>query len=53
MNKQLIAPIVALFVLLAKESYGVDIQSESVDVIVNGVLAVVALAGIFMNPKKG
>ncbi len=52
MNKQLIAPIVALIVLFVKESFGVDVQSEVVDTVLNGILAVITLAGIFMNPKR-
>ena len=52
MNKALIAPIVALALLLAKQTFGVEFDSETQNAIVDGVLALITLAGIFMHPNK-
>ncbi len=52
MNKKLIVPIVALIVLLSKESLGVEFDSKEIDVIVEGLLAISVVFGIFTNPKR-
>lgn len=52
MNKALIAPIVALALLVVKEVYAVEISDEIANKITEGVLALVVLFGFFVNPKK-
>lgn len=51
-NKALIAPIIALAVLVVKEVYGVELDNETVNQITEGVLALIILFGFFVNPKK-
>lgn len=52
MNKALIIPVVALVALMVKQLSGVELQEEQIDIIVEGILAIATLSGIFMNPKK-
>lgn len=53
MNKAVIAPIVALFAMVAKQSYGIELAQVEIDIIVDSILSVVTLYGImFVNPKK-
>jgi uncharacterized membrane protein len=52
MNKAIIAPIVAAVLMLIKQLFGIELPSEAVDTITNGVLAIVMLAGIFIDPRK-
>jgi uncharacterized membrane protein len=52
MNKALIAPIVALILTLVKQAFGLKFDDETTNIIIDGALALVTLAGIFMNPKK-
>ncbi len=53
MNKALLAPIVALFLLILKQSLGIEFDDNTMNVITDGILALVTLIGIFMHPKKG
>lgn len=50
-NKQLIIPIVALVVLVAKQGFGYEMPDETTNLITDAVLAIITLAGIFMHPK--
>lgn len=52
MNKALIVPIVALIALSVKQIGGIEIGQEQLDIIVNGILAITTLAGIFMHPTN-
>ena len=52
MNRKLILPIVALIALSVKQIGGIELEQEQIDVIVEGILAIATLSGIFMNPKK-
>ena len=56
MSKTIILPIVALFVLLLKSTFGVNITESDQSVIENGVEAVVLgatlLYGIYTNHRK-
>ena len=52
MNKALIAPIIAMAVLVVKEVFAVDISDDLVNKITEGVLALIVLFGFFVNPKK-
>lgn len=52
MNKALIFPIVALVVLFAQRAFNIEWTDKDIQVITDGLLAVSALIGIFMNPKK-
>lgn len=51
MNKQLLIPIAALFVLVLKQYFGYELTDETIDVVTNAMLAIVTLMGIFMHPK--
>ena len=52
MNRNIIIPVVALLVLIAKQISGVELNDVQVDIIVEGVLGIAAIIGIFMNPKR-
>ncbi len=52
MNKQLLIPIIALVLLMVKQLTGIQFTTEEVDVIIEGVLAIVVAIGFFTNPKK-
>lgn len=52
MNKTLIIPIVALFALVIKHSFGFEVPQEELDVIADGVLSITTMIGIFMHPVK-
>lgn len=51
-NKQIIVPIVALVALILKTNFDVVLSDGDTDTIVNGLLAIVGLFGVFMQPKK-
>lgn len=53
MNKQLILPVIALFALIIKQTYGIELSDEILNQVTDGILALSILVGIFMNPKKG
>lgn len=53
MNKALILPIVALLALAMKQISGYEYSQTEVDIIVEGILAITTLIGIFMTPQKG
>lgn len=53
MNKALLAPIVALFLLVFKQFFGIEFDDNALDVITDGILSLILLIGIFMEPKKG
>lgn len=52
MNRKLLLPIVALICLLSKELGGVEFDNQQIDILIEGILAIATLIGIFMNPKK-
>lgn len=52
MNKTLIIPIVALFALIIKHSFGFELPQAELDVIADGVLSIATMAGLFMQPKR-
>ena len=52
MNRKILLPIAALICLLAKELGGVELDNQQVDVLIEGILAIATLVGIFMTPKK-
>ncbi len=52
MNRKLLIPIVALIALMVKEFTGTELGEQQIDIIVEGVLAIATLSGIFMTPKK-
>lgn len=52
MNKTIIAPIIALVLLLVKQLTGFEFTQPEIDVLTDGVLAVTALVGIIINHKK-
>lgn len=51
-NKQIIVPIAALVSLILKSNFGIVLSDGDMDTVVNGVLAIVGLFGVFMHPKK-
>ncbi len=53
MNRKILFPTVALIALLVKQISGIELDNVQIDVIVEGILGVSAIVGIFMNPKKG
>lgn len=53
MNKALLLPIVALLALTLKQIFNIELSESDTDTIVDGVLALCTLAGIFMQPKGG
>jgi uncharacterized membrane protein len=52
MNKALILPIASLIALTAKQIMGIELETQQIDVITEGILAISVLIGIFTNPKK-
>lgn len=53
MNRKILIPAVALIALLLKEVGDINLSDAQINVIVEGLLGVTAIVGIFMNPKKG
>lgn len=53
MNKALIIPVLALVALFVKHTMGLEIPQDQLDVIADGVLAIITLVGIGMHPVKG
>lgn len=51
MNRALIAPLVALFCLLIKQVFDVQIDNLMMDTLTDALLAIITMAGLFMNPK--
>lgn len=51
MNKALIAPIMALFCLLIKQVFDVQIDNSMMDTMTDGLLAIITMAGLFMHPR--
>lgn len=51
-NKGLILPIVALVILYLKSVAGIQLPDETADIISDATLSILALIGIFTNPKK-
>lgn len=51
-NKAIILPILAMVSLALKSIWHVELSDKDMDTIANGILSLVALAGIFMHPKK-
>lgn len=51
-NRAIILPIVAGIALIVKIVTGVELSQEYQDILTDAVLAIVALAGIFIRPKK-
>lgn len=52
MNKNLLVPIIALFGLTIKNVFHIELSQADIDIIVDGVLSIITLYGIFMHPKK-
>lgn len=52
MNRKILLPFVSLIALLVKQVSGVELNNEQTDIIVEGILGVAAIIGIFMNPKR-
>lgn len=53
MNKALYIPIIALVILLAQRILHFEFTSQEVQIIQDGLLAIIVLLGIFTDPKKG
>ena len=51
-NKAIIIPIVALIALIIKAVFGVELGTEALDVIADGILGIITLVGILTHPKK-
>jgi hypothetical protein len=51
LNKALLAPIVALFCLLLKQVFGISLDDSMLNTATDGLLAIITMAGIFMDPK--
>ncbi|CAB4128025.1 hypothetical protein UFOVP103_14 [uncultured Caudovirales phage] len=51
-NKALIAPIVAVVFMMLKATSGFQIDDATLDVVVNAVLSIIAIIGVFANPTK-
>jgi uncharacterized membrane protein len=51
MNKAILAPIVAAVLLLVKQLTGYEGPGETADIITNAVLGIIALVGVFMEPR--
>lgn len=51
-NKSLILPIVALVIMYLKTVAGIQLPDETADIITDATLAILALIGIFTNPKE-
>jgi len=52
MNRTILIPVIALLALIIKEVSGVELDSLKIDIIIEGILGLVGIVGIFMNPKK-
>jgi uncharacterized membrane protein len=52
MNRKLLFPIVALVALMVKEFTGIELAEQQIDVIIEGILAIAVLSGVFMTPNK-
>lgn len=52
MNRKILLPTVALFALVVKQISGTELDNVQIDIIVEGILGVAAIIGIFMNPKR-
>ena len=52
MNKAIILPIIALAALFSQRLLHIEWTHEDLQTINDGILALTALLGIFMNPKK-
>lgn len=53
MNKKLLLPLVALAGLTIKQVYNIELSAQEIDLVVDGILALLTLFGIFMEPKGG
>jgi uncharacterized membrane protein len=51
LNRKILIPAVALIALMVKEIGGIELSDAQINVIVEGILGVTAIVGIFMNPK--
>lgn len=51
-NKALLVPVIALIALLIKQVAHIEIGHEQMDVIIDGILAVITLVGMVMQPHK-
>jgi uncharacterized membrane protein len=51
-NRNIIIPTVALLALVVKQISGVELDNVQIDIIVEGILGVAAIIGIFTNPKR-
>lgn len=51
-NRNLIIPIAALIALYCKSVAGIDIPDDTANIITDAALSILALIGIFTNPKK-
>lgn len=51
LNPKIILPIVALFVMLIQEATGLKFDAAELQLINDAVLSIIALSGIFVNPK--
>lgn len=51
-NRNLILPIIALIIMYMKSVAGVQLPDETADIITDATLAILALIGIFTNPKQ-
>jgi uncharacterized membrane protein len=52
MNRKLLIPVFAVLALLLKEIGGIHLDDSQIDIMIEGILGVTAIVGIFMNPKK-
>lgn len=52
MNKALLIPIVAFIAYIIKQTTGVTIDNEAIDLGAEVILSMIALFGLFMDPKK-
>ncbi len=51
-NPKIILPIIALLIMVAQEATGIKFDATELQIINDGILAIIAMAGIFSNPSK-
>lgn len=52
MNKLLIIPIVSLAIMIFQRSFNLTFSDTEIQTIVEGILSILVLLGIFADPKK-
>lgn len=51
-NKALLIPIITLVFFVLKRVFGIEFNSQEIDLIVEGIMALLVASGLAMKPKK-